>query len=122
MGEKKYSAPRAQVTKYTIYPTGYDEAGFSDKSHFVCYVEQYPDTGRWRVHDGFNYGRLLSRQTGKWIRDRPLNRQWTRWDNAEEAVEAALKAVDVAHGRDLVSDWERFQATRQREDRLAADV
>lgn len=104
----EYSPPRAAPTQYTIYPTGYDQSPV-DSRHFCVYVEQFPDTGRWRIHDGFRGGGLVSR-TGRWIDDKPLNRQWTRFDTAEEAIEVALRAVDTRPFRNLVQWIEKMGA------------
>jgi hypothetical protein len=100
----KYSAPRVSATKYTVYPTGYDESPFSDSYSFCIYVEQFHDTGRWRIHDGFERGGQLVSRTGRWIDNTPLNRQWTRFDTAEEAIAVAVKAVDTRPHRNLV-EW-----------------
>lgn len=96
-----YSAPRVSATTYTVYPTGYDESPFSDTNSFCIYIEQYPDTGRWRVHDGFRHGQILTRK-GTWTRDRPQVRHLTRFDTAVEAAAAAVKAVDTLPFRNLI--------------------
>jgi len=90
----EYSAPRAAATKYTVYPTGYDQSPFSDSHHFVIYVEQYHDTGRWRVHDNFQ----ICTHNGTWTHDRAQVRHLTRFDTMEAAMEVALVAVDTRPG------------------------
>lgn len=98
-----YSPARVGVTKYTIYPTGYEQSPFSDSDHFCIFVEQYPDTGRWRVYDGFRHGQIVTHK-GTWTRDRPQVRHLTRFDTAEEAIKVALVAVDTRPFRNLV-EW-----------------
>ena len=107
----EYSKPCVVVTKYTVRPTGYDESPFADTDRFCIYVEQYPDTGRWRIHDGFRYGQIATRK-GTWTRDRPQVRHLTRFDSAEEALEVALTAVDTMPHRNLVT-W--IESPRGRE-------
>jgi len=96
-----YSEPRADVSKYTVYPRGYDQSPFSDSDHFCVCVERYPDTGRWRIHTS---GSLICTHKGTWTWDRPQVRHLTRFDTAEAALKVALRAVDKRPGgRSLVN-------------------
>jgi hypothetical protein len=114
----EYSEPRVGVTKYTIYPTGYDQSTFSDSYHFCIYVEQFHDTGRWYIHDGFRENRCTHK--GTWVYENNLNKQWTRFDTAEEAIEVALKAVDNRPGnRNLVKAMEMMAARKAAEEKVS---
>lgn len=100
--ETTYSKPRFSVTKYTVYPEGYDQGSTHGSNTFCVYVEQFPDTGKWYIHDGTNY--FLSTHKAVWVARSNLNKKWTRFDTAEEALDVALKAVDTRYQRRLV-DW-----------------
>lgn len=103
-----YSEPYYEATKYTIYPTGAKQFSPEVVRSYCIYVEKFYDTGRWRVHDGFSGGHLLSR-TGNWLWDTPLNRQWTRFDTLQDALLAAMLAVDKRVGKmSLVELMERL--------------
>ena len=101
------SEPRASVTKYTIFPRGYDEASLGDAYHFCIYVEQFIDSRKWRIHDGYTRGGQVVTHKGNWVWDTPLNRQWTRFESADEALEIALVAVDNHPTRTNLIDAEK---------------
>lgn len=86
---------RYAVSQYRIYPTGYDEATFSDKYTWTITVEER-DTGRWAVKGMF---RVLN-SSGEWEHEpSPSNREddflaRCRFTEAE-ALRLACEVVDT---------------------------
>jgi hypothetical protein len=84
-----------KVSEYRVYPTGYDEATFSDKITWTITVAER-DTGRWAVKGMFG----VLNTDGEWeYEPSPSNREDDFLDRCrfteEEALRRALEVVDT---------------------------
>src|SRR5690349_5497152 len=84
-----------KVSEYRVYPTGYDEATFSDKYTWTITVAER-DTGRWAVKGMFG----VLNTDGEWeYEPSPSNREDDFLKRCrfteEEALRRALEVVDA---------------------------
>lgn len=105
-----------KVSEYRVYPTGYDEATFSDKSTWTITVAER-DTGRWAVKGMFG----VLNADGEWeYEPSPSNREddflaRCRFTE-EEALRRALEVVDTV----VINGMTIAQAEAEVKARLAA--
>jgi hypothetical protein len=90
--------PRHEITRYEVYPDGYDESTIVDKRNWILYVERREqENGEylWKVSRSPGGGGFVLTRKGKWIYDQRLQLRWTR-HSLEDALALADKHVDTA--------------------------
>ena len=108
-----------RVTKYTVYPDGFDTFVHSDKYLWTLTVEERnPDEGLWSVKDTFG---CLNRRGERDYEPSPSNRT-NRWLKShrfplDEALKIAEKYVEkvVVNGRTArqASEWVAARNARE---------
>jgi len=101
-----------QTSEYRVYPTGYDEATFSDKYTYSITVEERGDN-RWAVKGIF----YVLNKDGEWEHEpRPSSREDDFLERCrfteEEALRRALEVVDTVkiNGQTIIEADARVKA------------